>query len=193
MAARHTSQSPRVLQLGRFHHIEVEDQVTAYLEYPSGATGTFVSSTGEAPGTNRLELAGTRGKLVLESDKLHFTRNDTDMIEFSKSATTGFSRPGTSELDIPFQNTTNAHAILMQNFINAILDREPLIAPGPEGIHSVELANAILLSSLTDASVELPMDSHAYETMLQDLIAHSHIQKNVVETSNEDFTASFRK
>src|SRR6266478_9695914 len=77
-------------QLGRFHQIEVEDSVTAYLEYPNGATGTFVSSTGETPGTNRFEIAGTRGKLLLEGDKLSFTRNEIDMIQFSQTAKLGF-------------------------------------------------------------------------------------------------------
>ena len=72
-------------QLGRFHQIEVEDNVSAYLEYPNGATGTFVSSTGEAPGTNRFEIVGTRGKVLLEADQLSFTRNESDMMEFSRT------------------------------------------------------------------------------------------------------------
>src|SRR6266566_4510117 len=71
-------------QLGRFHQIEVEDNVSAYLEYENGGTGTFVSSTGEAPGSNRFEIVGTRGKIVLERDRLSFTRNETDMIQFSE-------------------------------------------------------------------------------------------------------------
>jgi predicted dehydrogenase len=131
-------------QLGRFHHIEVEDNVSAYLEYPNGATGTFVSSTGEAPGTNRFEIVGTRGKVVLERDRISFTRNEADMIQFSQSAKLGFAKPEVWNIEIPFENAPNPHAILMQNFVNAILDGEPLIAPGEEGIHSVELANVIL-------------------------------------------------
>jgi predicted dehydrogenase len=180
-------------QLGRFHHIEVEDNVSAYLEYPNGATGTFVSSTGEAPGTNRFEIVGTRGKIVLERDKLSFTRNEADMIEFSKTAKQGFVKPEVWNVEIPFENAANAHAILMQNFVNAILDGEPLIAPGAEGIHSVELANVILYSSLIDETVEMPMDSAAYEKKLNQLIAESKIEKKVVAVSTDDFTASFRR
>jgi predicted dehydrogenase len=180
-------------QLGRFHHIEVEDNVSAYLEYPNGATGTFVSSTGEAPGTNRFEIVGTRGKIVLERDKISFTRNEADMIEFSKTAKQGFVKPEVWNVDIPFENAANAHAILMQNFVNAILDGEPLIAPGAEGIHSVELANVILYSSLIDETVEMPMNSAAYEKKLNQLIAESKIEKKVVAVSNDDFTASFRR
>ena len=180
-------------QLGRFHHIEVEDNVSAYLEYSNGATGTFVSSTGEAPGTNRFEIVGTRGKVVLERDRIAFTRNDADMIEFSRSAKLGFAKPEVWNVEIPFENAPNAHATLMQNFVNAILDGESLIAPGEEGIHSVELANVILYSSLIDQTVELPLDSTAYEKKLNQLIAGSKIEKKVVAVSNEDFTASFRK
>src|SRR5207248_1067235 len=83
-------------QLGRFHHIEVEDNVTAYMEWSGGATGTFISSTGEAPGTNRMEIVGTRGKMVLENDRLTFERNSVDMIEFSRTAPQGFAKPQVS-------------------------------------------------------------------------------------------------
>jgi len=177
-------------QLGRFHQIEVEDNASAYFEYPNGGTGMFVSSTGEAPGTNRLEIAGTRGKLVLERDKLSFTRNEQDMIEFSQTAKVGFARPEVWHVDIPFDNANNPHAILVQNFVNAILDREPLIAPGEQGIYSVELANVILYSSLIGQTVPLPMDSAAYEKKLNQLIADSKLEKKVVEVANEDFTKS---
>ncbi len=180
-------------QLGRFHDIEVEDNVTAYLEYPNGATGTFVSSTGETPGTNRFEIVGTRGRLVLEQDQLHFTRNETDMLQFSKSAKLGFGRPEVWHVEIPFENAGNSHAVLMQNFVNAILDGEPLIAPGAEGIHSVELANVLLYSSLIDETVVLPMDSAAYERKLNELIAGSSGKKIVREVSNEDFAKSFMR
>ena len=180
-------------QLGRFHQIEVEDNVSAYLEYPNGATGTFVSSTGEAPGTNRFEIVGTRGKVLLEADKLSFTRNESDMLEFSRTARLGFAKPEVWNVSIPFENAPNGHAVLMQNFVNAILDGEPLIAPGEEGIHSVELANVMLYSSLINQTVELPMDSAAYEKKLNQLIAASNVEKKVVEVVGEDFSKSFRR
>lgn len=180
-------------QLGRFHEIEVEDSVSAYLEYQNGATGMFVSSTGEAPGTNRFEIAGTRGKLVLEDDKLKLTRNEVDMFEFNRTSKSGFAKPDVWRVEIPFDNAANAHADLMRNFVNAILDREPLIAPGAEGIHSVELANVMLYSSLLGQTVDLPMDSVAYERRLNELIAGSTLEKKVVETTTDDFTTSFKR
>ncbi len=180
-------------QLGRYHNIEVEDNVTAYLEYPNGATGVFITSTGEAPGTNRFEIAGTRGKVVLEKDKLTFIRNEADMIEFSKTSKVGFLKPDVWNVEIPIENAATPHATLMQNFIDAILDGVPLIVPGAEGIHSVELANVMLYSSLVGETVKLPMDSAAYERKLKQLIAGSKLEKKVVEVSNEDFTKSFHR
>ncbi|HEX3797111.1 MAG TPA: Gfo/Idh/MocA family oxidoreductase [Verrucomicrobiae bacterium] len=180
-------------QLGRFHKIEVEDNVTAYFEYPNGATGVFITSTGEAPGTNRFEIAGTRGKIVLEKDKLFFTRNEVPMDEFCKSSKVGFLKPEVWNVEIPIENATAPHAALMQNFVDAILDGAPLIAPGPDGIHSVELANVMLYSSLTGKTVELPMDSKAYEKKLKQLIAGSTAKKKVVKVSTEDFAKSFSR
>ncbi len=180
-------------QLGRFHDIEVEDNVTAYLEWPNRATGIFTTSTGETPGTNRLELCGTRGKVVLENNRLTFTRNDADMLEFSRTAKLGFAKPEVWNVEIPIENHPAAHAALMQNFIEAILDGTPLIAPGAEGIGSVELANAMLYSGLLGETLELPMDSAAFEKKLQRLIAESRHEKKVAAVSNEDFASSFRR
>jgi predicted dehydrogenase len=178
-------------QLGRYHDIEVEDNVTAYLEYAGGATGVFVTSTGEAPGTNRLEIAGMRGKVVLEHNRLSFLRNEVPMDDFSRTAKTGFARPEVWNVEIPFENAPAQHATLTQNFVDAILDGAPLLAPGEEGIRSVELANALLYSSLTDRTVELPLDGAAYEKKLQELVASSSYAKIVVGVSGEDFTKSF--
>lgn len=178
-------------QLGRYHNIEVEDNVTAYWEWASGATGVFITSTGEAPGTNRFEICGTRGKLVLENNRLTFTRNETDMVEFSRAAKTGFARPDVWNVEVPFDNAPAQHATLTQNMVDAILDGAPLIAPAEEGLNSVELANASLYSSLTGQTIDLPLDGAAYEKKLQQLIAESRYQKKVVEIQGEDFTKSF--
>ena len=180
-------------QCGRFHDIEVEDNVTAYLEYPNGATGVFVSSTGEAPGSNRFEIAGTRGRVVLENDQIKFTRNESCMLEHSKNSPIGFSKPEVWEVDIPFGNAELPHAILMRNFVEAIRNKTPLIAPGVEGIHSVELANVLLYSSLVDQTINLPMDGAAFEAKLQQLIDESTHEKKVLEISDEDFASSFNR
>jgi len=180
-------------QLGRFHNIEVEDNVTAYLEWPDGATGVFVTSTGEAPGSNRLEIVGERGKLVLENNKITFTRNEASMLEFSKTSKAGFARPDFWNIDVPFDNTGAQHSEITQNFVEAILDGSPLIAPATEGTNSVELANATLYSSLEGKSIDLPLDGEAYERKLNQLIKESKFEKKVVQTAGEDFTKSFNR
>ncbi len=180
-------------QIGRYHPIEVEDSVTVYLEWTNGATGVFLSSTGESPGTNRFEIVGTRGKVVLENTRLQFTRNEADMIEFSRNARTGFAKPEVWNVEIPIENANAPHAILMQNFVDAILDGVPLLVPGADGLHSVELANVMLYSSLLGQTVELPMNGAAFEQKLGQLIAESKFEKKVQPVSDEDFTKSFHR
>lgn len=180
-------------QLGRFHQIEVEDNVSAYMEWANGATGVFVSSTGEAPGTNRFEIVGSRGTVVMENNKIYFTRNEADMLEFSQTSKQGFVKPEVWNVEIPFENAVVPHSIIIQNFVNAILDGEPLIVPGGEGIQSVELANAMVFSSLTGDTLELPMSGAAWEKKLNQLIAESKLEKKVVQVEAADFASSFRK
>ena len=179
--------------IGRHHDIEVEDDVTCYLEYANGASGVFISSTGETPGSNRFEIAGTKGRLILENDKLTLTRNAVPSDEWSRTQKIGFKQPDTTVEEIPIPGVDNAHATIMTNFVNAILDGEELIAPGESGIGSVELANVMVYSGLIEEPVDLPMDSAAWEAKLNDLIANSTHEKKVVEVSNEDFTASYRR
>ena len=179
--------------IGKYHDIEVEDDVTCYMEYANGASGAFITSTGETPGSNRFEIAGTKGRVVLENDKLILTRNEVASDEWSKTSKIGFQQPETTIEEVPIPGVDNAHAMLMTNFVNSILDGEDLIAPGESGIGSVELANVMVYSGLTNETVDLPMDSAAWETKLNDLIANSTHEKKVVEVSNEDFTASYRR
>lgn len=161
-------------QFGRYHDIEVEDDVTAFLRFPGGATGVFVTSTGEAPGTNRLEITGERGRLIYEEGRLSFIRNEIPMSEFSRQTSQGFSRPGTWEVEIPIPPyTSNSHGAVLANFVEAILDGAPLCAPAIEGVHSVELANAMLLSAWTDVDVQLPIDAARYERLLRKKIANA--------------------
>lgn len=176
------------------HDIEVEDQVTAYFEYPNGATGVFVTTTGEAPGTNRLEIAGERGKIVVENDLVRWTRNEEPMTEFCKTATSNFAKPAVWNIDIPADGCGGQHAEITQNFVDAIMNGTPLIAPAEEGIRSVELANAMLYSSLTDTTVNMPLDGQAFEAELKKLIAGSRFVKKVVEDRiSTDMNGSFNR
>lgn len=160
-------------QFGRFHHIEVEDNVTAYFEYPNGATGTFITSTGEAPGTNRLEIAAEGGKIVLEKQSLTWQRNKIPAAKFSRDAKSRYATPPVETIDAAIPGIGEQHVGVLKNFVAAILDGAPLIAPAAEGLHSVELANAMLMSTFLDQTIQLPLDATAYERLLQEKIAHS--------------------
>ena len=179
--------------IGKWHDIEVEDDVTCYMEFANGASGAFITSSGETPGSNRFEIAGTKGRLILENDTLTLTRNEVPSDEWCKTSKIGFQKPETTVEEIPIPGADAAHATLMTNFVNAILDGEALIAPGVEGFGSVELANVMVYSGLLNESVDLPMDGAAWEAKLNELIANSTHEKKVVEVSSEDFAASFRK
>ena len=179
--------------IGKWHDIEVEDDVTCYMDFPNGATGAFITSSGETPGSNRLEIAGTKGRLILENDKLLLTRNAVPSDEWCKTSKIGFQQPETTEEEIPIPGSESPHAKLMTNFVNAIIDGEALIAPGSEGIGSVELANVMVYSGLIEKAIDLPLDGAAWEAKLNDLIVNSNHEKKTAEVSNEDFAASFRK
>jgi predicted dehydrogenase len=164
-------------QLGQFHDIEVEDNVTAYLEYANGASGVFITTTGEAPGTNRLEICGTRGKIVVEEGNILFTRNETPSDVFLKTSKSMYDGPPVWNVQIPVDGRGGQHVEIMQNFTDAILDGTPLIAPAREGIRSVELANAMLLSALTEKTVKLPISGPVFEKTLKGLIRKARRSK----------------
>jgi predicted dehydrogenase len=182
-------------QFGRYHDIEVEDDVTAHFRYSNGTHATFITSTGEAPGRNLLQISGERGILSLEGRSLRFSRNRTPMSEFSAASSAGFAKPESWSIDLPIPQGSASHNEVLQNFTNAILHGSPLIAPAAEGIRSIELANAILLSSWKNQSISLPMDSAEYEQQLLHRINSStHIKKTPPprSISQDDFAKSFK-
>ena len=156
---------------GKYHPIEVEDDVSALLEYPGGATGLFAVTTGEAPGTNRVEIAGDKGKLELDTEswKLRFLRNEIPASEFSTTTKERFSRPPFEEMDVPAGNDgegLESHIVILENFRDAILKGTPILAPAEEAIRSLEMGNAMLLSGLLGRTVELPLDAELMEREL---------------------------
>jgi predicted dehydrogenase len=182
-------------QFGRFHQVEVEDDVTAVLQYDSGLSATFVTSTGEAPGCNRLEISGEQGRLtVTDGTKIHFQRNRQPMSQFCMQAEAAFAMPESWHMEIPVDNSGGQHVEILQNFTNAILKNEKLLSPAEEGIRSVELANAILLSTWQDKTIELPMSSADYERLLIEKGEKSTFQKTkvVAKATSDDFAKSFR-
>jgi predicted dehydrogenase len=178
--------------IGKYHNIEVEDEVTAFLEYENGMIGHLITSTAESPGTNRLEIVGEKGKLIFEDDQITFFRNRHSMIEQIKTSISGFEPVENWKIEIPYQHHGQpGHKLVIENFANAILHGEELIAPAVEGLNSLAFGNAIMMSSFLGQSIDLPIDAAAYAAKLQDLIENSSFEKVVVEQDITDIGDSF--
>ncbi|MES2470355.1 MAG: Gfo/Idh/MocA family oxidoreductase [Verrucomicrobiota bacterium] len=182
-------------QFGRYHDIEVEDDVTAYFRYKNGTHASFITSTGEAPGKNLLQITGENGLLSVNGRNLTFQRNRLPMSQFSYDSGGGFSKPENWTIEIPVPEGSSSHVEVLQNFSNAIRHGTPLIAPAADGIRSIELANAILLSTWKNRTIDLPMDSAEYQAELDHRINTStfvkkpHTPKHAV---TDDFAKSFK-
>jgi len=166
--------------LGKYHKIEVEDNVTAIFEYGDGRTASFITSTGEYPGTNRLEVACDRGRLVAEAGKISFMRTEEKVAEFNYTTQRQFDGPPVWNVDIPYgSDPVPQHRKIIQNFTDSILNGGDLVARGEEGCKSIELANAMLLSSLEGKAVSLPIDHLKFERKLKELVRNSKFVKNL--------------
>ena len=175
---------------GKWHDIEVEDDVTAYMEFPNGATGVFVTSTADAPGTNRFEITGTRGRLVCENGRLIFDELAVDEREFCRTAR-AFVDPEYHTYEVPTDGCNDQHVGILNNFANAILGLEPLRVRGEEGIRSVQMMNAMLLSEWLGRAVELPIDDDLYLDELNRRIAESTVVKKETPDVVLDISGSY--
>ncbi|MCC3373346.1 Gfo/Idh/MocA family protein [Cohnella sp. REN36] len=163
---------------GKHRDIEVEDEVTAYVEYGNGATGVFITTTGETPGTNRYEVTGDRGKLVVENGRLTFWRLRESEPDFNARNTVPFASPENWKIEFPDLGPSPEHAGIIQNFTDALLRDEPLLAPGAEGIRGLSISNAMHLSAWRNDWVDLPLDEDAFESELQRRIDTSRGRSN---------------
>lgn len=147
---------------GKWHDIEVEDDVTAYMEYPNGATGVFVTTTADAPGTNRFEVTLEMGKLVCEDNKLTLYKLSENERTFCKTAKGGFDTPECTITEVETDGLNEQHMGVIKAFANRILHGTPLVADGVEGINGLTLSNAMHLSSWQEKDIELPFDEDLF-------------------------------
>jgi predicted dehydrogenase len=162
-----------VASIGKTHPIEVEDEVSAIFEYDNGAIGHFVTSTGEAPGTNRLEICGDRGKLIAEGGTLKFVRTRQSVRDLRENSPNSFDHTENWHIELPVNKKDfgDMHKSITENFVGAILRNEPLVAHGSEGVKGLEIGNAMLLSGIKRKPVSLPLDGEEYEAFMKELIA----------------------
>ena len=147
---------------GKYHDIEVEDDVCAFFEYENGTTGQYITSTGEAPGTNRLEIACDMGKIVIEKGEFLFFRNVISEREFEKINTMPFGLPECWKCDVPVEASIGEqHVGILKNFASVILGTaDTLLAPGKEGINGLTISNAIHLSAWTGETIDVKNFPH---------------------------------
>ncbi len=172
------------LHEGKWHDIEVEDDVTAYVEYENGATGVFVTSTADAPGTNRFEITGDLGKLVCEDDRLTFYRLSVSEREFNKTNEIPFGSPNFEAIQVETDGENPQHNGVLAAMVRKILHGGQLVAKGEEGINGLTISNAMHLSSWLKQTITLPLDEDKFFEELSKRIKTSKLKK-----TSSDFVA----
>ena len=173
---------------GKWHDIEVEDDVTTYVEYANGATGVFITTTGDAYGTNRFEIQLDKAKLVVEDDVLTVLEYDVPESEFTKTNTVPFGRMDAQPVEIETDGKSEQHVGVLNAWADAILRGGDMVAHGSEGINGLTLSNAMHLSSFLGKPIDLPLDEDLYYEELMKRVKTSRLKENVsavfADTSN---------
>lgn len=160
--------------VAKYHNIEVEDDATIFTRYKNGATGVFMTSTGECPGTNRLEISGDLGKIVLENGVLKWFKLKIPISTVIEESSEDFAKIDYDYEEIKQESPETAHKGILQNFTNAILFGERLISPGTDGINELTLSNAAYLSQWQgNREIALPFDSELFDNLLAEKIKQS--------------------
>lgn len=168
------------MRLGHFHDIEVEDDVTSIMKYKDGLKGIFTTTTGESPGVNRLEIASDYGLVVFENNMINWKKVTDSTTNFIKNSNTLFDMPVVETFNFEFPNEEDEHiehSRIIQNFTNFLLGQEELYVPGDQGLNSVELINAMILSGLEEKEIKLPLNEKIYENKINDLIKKNNETK----------------
>ena len=161
------------MHYGLWHDIEVEDDVTTYMEYEDGHTGVFITSTGDPHGSNRFEVQMDGAQLIVENDKLYLAELEQLEQDWTRTNTAPFGLVPATEIEVETDGLNPQHQGVFQAFAGAVLRGEPLIAGGEEGINGLTLSNAMHLSAFLGRPVEIPFDEHLYREELMKRVAGS--------------------
>ena len=178
------------MHYGKWHDIEVEDDVTTYMEYEDGHTGVFITSTGDPHGSNRFEVQMDGAQIIAEGDQLHVLEFDQLEQDWTKTNTAPFGAVPTHEVEVETDGLNPQHQGVFTAFAGAILRGEPLVAGGAEGINGLTLSNAMHLSAFLGKPVEIPFDEKLYEAELQKRVAISR-RKTSGKTVFTDTTGTY--
>ena len=186
-----------VCREGQWHNIEVEDDITIYAEYPNGASGLYIASTGDYPGTNRFEITLEKAKIVCEFDAeigefgIKICELNDSVKNFTFNAEGGFAKPEKTWVHVDVPEGGPSHEKVLNAFAAHILRGEPLVAEGPEGINGLTISNAAFLSAWLGKEVELPIDGDLFLKLLNEKIASSQFKKEVHEQIEEDMNSTY--
>ena len=163
------------MEFGRYNDFQVDDAVDLQLSYDSGFHGTFISATGEAPGINRLEVWGSKGRLTMEGNKITFAENELSTEEFGRINTEKFAKIPYTVHEEVVELQVNPYGIVFENFASHILNGEPLLTTGRDGLREVQLANAVYVSGWEERKVPVPV---AEERFLDGLTLRQEMERN---------------
>ena len=178
------------MYFGKWHDIEVEDDVTTFVEYPNGATGTFITSTGDAPGSNRFEITMDGARILADGRKLLLTELAVPEPEFSRTNTVAFAAPPSKTVEVETDGRNEQHSGVLNAFAAAILRGEPLVAGGEEGINGLTISNAMHLSAWLGREVEIPFDEELYYNELMKRVKTSR-RKDDVQSVFSDTSGTY--
>lgn len=175
------------VSFGKYYDIEVEDDVTAFMEYDNGMTGVYITSTGEAPGINHLEISCDMGMVVVENNTITFKRNVVSEREFNKTNDQIFGCPENWKCEVPADKSGGEqHVGILKDFVRAVIKGTPLLAPGVEGINGLTISNAIHYSAWTGGWADVENFPHQdYHRILQEKIANSTVVKKEIQLTTD--------
>ena len=179
------------MSFGRLHDVEIEDEVTAFVRYANGATGTFITTTGEAPGTNRFEIVCDGGTIVCDDGRLILKKLEVKESEFTKTNKIAFGVPKCTRSVVETDGQNPQHKAVRNAFAAAILRDEPMIADGREGINGLMISNAMHLSAWTGKPVELPFDEQEFKDLLDEHIKTSRRKTTVESVGVVDLSGTY--
>ena len=177
---------------GKWHDVEIEDDVTIYAEYPNGATGVFITTTGDYPGSNRLEITMDKAKLVCEKgETITLYELEEALSENIPNCENGFARINYKEIEVETDGINDQHSGVLNAFSDHILYGTPLVAEGTEGINGLMISNAAHLSSWKGETVTLPIDEDEFYELLMKKVASSKAKEDIISVVNEDMSSTY--
>jgi len=177
---------------GRYHDIEVEDDVTSVMQYDGGVNGVLIASSGEAPGFNRLDIVGDRGRICWDDKAITLTTTAESVSEHCATTREMFGMPEFTSETLEIDLMVNQHGVLIQNFVDALNRDQTLLTPAEEGLGSLQLANAMLMSAWEGSAVKLPVDTGHFDQQLKEKIASSSLRSPEDLEVDIDMSKSYR-